>query len=150
MEWTQQELEELYQQTVKKASVDAAFREKLKQDSKAAMEELAGRELPDGFRLKFIEKDPSFDAASCEYLRSWKEAAERLLPSKALFEINTGAISRGYRSGPYPSEDIISYLSGRGAGLILSSDAHSPEDIAYGFGTYGHLATAEFDPSAKQ
>ena len=60
MEWTQQELEELYQQTVKKASVDAAFREKLKQDSKAAMEELAGRELPDGFRLKFIEKDPSF------------------------------------------------------------------------------------------
>ena len=60
MEWTQQELEELYQQTVKKASVDAAFREKLKQDSKAAMEELAGRELPDGFRLKFIEKDPSY------------------------------------------------------------------------------------------
>ncbi|MBO7700967.1 MAG: histidinol-phosphatase [Eubacteriaceae bacterium] len=98
---------------------------------------------------KFIEKDPAFDAASCEYLRSWKEAAEKLLPSKALFEINTGAISRGYRSGPYPSEDIISYLSGQGAGLILSSDAHSPEDIAYGFGTYGHLATAEFDPSAK-
>ena len=60
MEWTQQELEELYQATVKKATVDADFREKLKQNAKTAMEGLAGRELPEGFRLKFIEKDPSY------------------------------------------------------------------------------------------
>ena len=61
MEWTQQELEELYQATVKKATVDAEFREKLKQNARTAMEKLAGRELPEGFSLKFIEKDPSFD-----------------------------------------------------------------------------------------
>ena len=41
MEWTQQELEELYQATVKKATVDADFREKLKQNAKTAMEELS-------------------------------------------------------------------------------------------------------------
>ena len=96
---------------------------------------------------KFIESDPLFDPSSQEYVKAWQEAAERLIPSKALFEINTGAVSRGYRSGPYPSEEIISYLTQNGAGIILSSDAHSEQDIAFGFERYGHLATAEFIPN---
>ncbi|MER2151815.1 MAG: hypothetical protein ABS900_09390, partial [Candidatus Limivicinus sp.] len=60
MEWTQQKLEELYQATVKKATVDAEYRERLKKDARSAMAELAGCELPEGFSLKFIEKDPSY------------------------------------------------------------------------------------------
>ncbi|MBO4360207.1 MAG: histidinol-phosphatase [Eubacteriaceae bacterium] len=99
---------------------------------------------------KFSERDPILDTSCPEYVLAWKAAAENLLASGAVFEINTGAVSRGYRSGPYPAEDIISYLKERGASLIMSSDAHRPEDIAFGFGTFGHLATAQFMPRSRQ
>lgn len=95
---------------------------------------------------KFIEKVPLFDTSSAEYVRAWRTAADALIPTGALFEINTGAVSRLYRTQPYPAQDIISYLTGRGAGLILSSDAHAPENIAFAFDRFGPLATAEFVP----
>ena len=46
-------------------------------------------------------------------------------------EINTGAISRGYRNEPYPSNQILEYIKSKGGYFILSSDSHSKENIAY-------------------
>ncbi len=62
MAWTQNELEELYQKVNKLAAEDADFRKELQADSRAAIEKIAGKELPEGFRLKFIENDPSYNA----------------------------------------------------------------------------------------
>ena len=56
MNWTQKELEELYQAVQKAMTEDPAFREKAKKDARAAVEELAGRPLEEGFRLDFIEQ----------------------------------------------------------------------------------------------
>ena len=49
------------------------------------------------------------------------------------FEINTGAISRGYQKDPYPSDEIIAYLHQRGARFVLSSDSHQKETLMYDF-----------------
>jgi hypothetical protein len=44
-------------------------------------------------------------------------------------------MSRGYRTSPYPSAEIRQYILARGGKLLLSSDAHAKENIAYGFDT---------------
>jgi histidinol-phosphatase (PHP family) len=84
---------------------------------------------------KFIEQDPAFDAAHPRYVAAWQRAADALLATGKPFEVNTGAMSRGYRTSPYPSEDIRRYILARGGKLLLSSDAHAKENIAFGFDT---------------
>lgn len=85
---------------------------------------------------KFIEQDPRFDQRHPRYIRAWQTAADRLLKTGKPFEINTGAISRGYRTEPYPSKEIREYIRQRGGKLILSSDSHRKETIAYRFQDY--------------
>lgn len=80
---------------------------------------------------KFIEREPLFDTEHPRYVKAWKAAADRLVTYDVPFEINTGAISRGYRTQPYPDEEMIAYIKAKGGRLILSSDAHSKENIAY-------------------
>ena len=82
---------------------------------------------------KFIEKDPAFDLHHPRYIQAWKRAADRLLKTGKPFEVNTGAMSRGYRTSPYPSAEIRQYLLERGGRLLLSSDAHEKDFIAFGF-----------------
>ena len=82
---------------------------------------------------KFIEQDPMFDVCHPRYVKAWQAAADALLKTGKPFEINTGAISRGYRTTPYPSADIVRYLKERGGKLLFSSDAHRKEDILFQF-----------------
>ena len=62
MEWTQQNLETLYTQIQKNAMVDAKFRKALLEDPVKTIEKYLGEKLPEGFRLKVIEQDPSYAA----------------------------------------------------------------------------------------
>ena len=61
MDWTQKELEELYQKVNQRALEDAEFRKELQADAHAAIEKVAGRKLPKGFRLETIETDLSYN-----------------------------------------------------------------------------------------
>ncbi len=88
---------------------------------------------------KFIEREPLFDTEHPRYVKAWKAAVDRLVTYDVPFEINTGAISRGYRTQPYPDEEMIAYIKAKGGRLILSSDAHSKENIAYKFEEYEPL-----------
>lgn len=74
---------------------------------------------------KFNEKTPIFDPDNPRYRAAWQKAADRLLPTGAAFEINLGAITRGYRTTPYPSAEIVAYLRDRGARFVVSGDSHS-------------------------
>ena len=85
---------------------------------------------------KFIEQDPGFDVHHPRYVKAWQHAADVLLKTGKPFEINTGAMSRGYRTEPYPAREIRDYLRGHGGKLILSSDSHRKETIAYRFEDY--------------
>ena len=50
-----------------------------------------------------------------------------------IFEINTGAISRGHRTTPYPSEEILEFLGKHGAKAIIGSDSHSADTLDCAF-----------------
>ena len=82
---------------------------------------------------KFNEKQGWFDEGHPRYTAAWRKAADALLRTGKPFEINTGAISRGYRTDAYPARPIREYIRQRGGRLILSSDAHRKEHIAFAF-----------------
>ena len=78
-----------------------------------------------GGRL-FDENDPRYTAA-------WRTAADALLESGKTFEINTGAIARGYRTEPYPSKYIVDYIRRRNGKMVLSSDCHDAAHLCFQF-----------------
>lgn len=88
---------------------------------------------------KFNEDGKLLEENDERYINSYKKACDTLLVQNKLFEINTGAISRGYRTSPYPSSDIYTYLKSNGAKFILSSDSHSKDNIGYKFDDYKKL-----------
>ena len=93
---------------------------------------------------KFNEGGKLFDEQDPRYKAAWKAAADKLLKTGKPFEINTGAMSRGYRLSPYPSKEIRDYLHENGGKLLLSSDAHSKDHLMHMFEQY----EAETDPEA--
>ncbi len=82
---------------------------------------------------KFDEKTPPLFPDSPRYRAVWQPAADQLIAAGKVFEINTGAIARGYRTTPYPSEEILEYWSRKGAKVILSSDCHDKEHLNHAF-----------------
>ena len=85
---------------------------------------------------KYNEGGALFDETHPRYLAAAKKAADALIAAGKPFEINTGAIARGYRSAPYPAPALYAYMKKKGATFLLSSDAHSTETIAYDFEKY--------------
>ncbi len=73
---------------------------------------------------KNIEKAKLFDTASAEYKKAAISAIDALSGKIPFFEVNTGAISRGYRTSPYPTLDLIKEFKARGWGAVISSDCH--------------------------
>ena len=78
---------------------------------------------------KFQEQTPLFDENDPRYISAWKNACNELLKTGRPFEVNTGAISRGYRTTPYPSAEIRQYILQNGGRLIFSSDSHTAESV---------------------
>ena len=50
-----------------------------------------------------------------------------------LFEVNTGAISRGYRTSPYPQMEFLRELHICGFCAVITSDCHDAEKLDCGF-----------------
>ena len=83
----------------------------------------------------FDESDPGYRAAALEALH----AAD---PAETLLEINTGAMSRGYRSAPYPALFLLKEWRAMGGKVILTADAHSAGAVVYGYAQAAELARA--------
>ena len=82
---------------------------------------------------KFNEDGKLFDETHPRYIAAWQAAADRLLKAEIPFEINTGAVSPGYRTAPYPAAPIREYLANRGARFLWSSDSHRADTLCFGF-----------------
>ena len=80
---------------------------------------------------KFNEKYHFFDEEDPRYREPAKAALQSLLRQNALLEINTGAMSRGWKKEPYPGKFLLQQLGKQGAKVILSSVAHRREDLLY-------------------
>lgn len=78
---------------------------------------------------KFNEKFHYFDEDSKRYKDIALNALEEVAKYGKIFEINTGAISRGWRTAPYPALFILKRLKELNAPVIVNSDSHSKENI---------------------
>ena len=70
------------------------------------------------------------------YLAAAKKAIDKLIAAGKTFELNVGAIARRYRTVPYPAPALLSYILEKGGKLMLASDAHTPQNIAFAFDIY--------------
>ena len=105
--------------------------------------ECTGADIIGHFDLvtKYNEGGVLFDEQDPRYVRAWRAAADALLEYGVPFEINTGAISRGYRTVPYPSADILRYLALNGGRAVISSDCHDADSLDAGFDQAEMLAS---------
>lgn len=82
---------------------------------------------------KFDEMDESLFLSNPAYNKVAEKYIALAAQSGAIFEVNTGAISRGYRSSPYPAKNLLAVLRELNAKVILSSDSHSKDTLLFGF-----------------
>ena len=82
---------------------------------------------------KFSERTDYFDTLSEEYVKTAVNAIEALEGKVPYFEVNTGAMARGYRSAPYPADNLIGEFRKRGFGAIITTDCHSKELLSFGY-----------------
>ncbi len=82
---------------------------------------------------KHSENRRFFDEDSKEYRYFAINALEQLAGKIPYFEVNTGAMARGYRTSPYPAPFMLDELRRLGFGAIISSDCHDARFIDCGF-----------------
>ena len=82
---------------------------------------------------KFNERRPLYDTAARVYRDAAFAAMETLSKAGKIFEINSGAISRGWRTTPYPAEKLLRHLKSIGGRILISSDAHTSEAMTCAF-----------------
>ena len=63
------------------------------------------------------------------YLAAAKNAIDKLIPFGKPFEINVGAINRGYRTTPYPDKTLLAYIKEKGGKIVINGDCHSIDHL---------------------
>ena len=81
---------------------------------------------------KFNERLPLIDTGNSRYKKASENAVYELLKTPAIFEINTGAISRGYRTTPYPADCILDLIAESEKPFVVNSDSHSIDTVDFG------------------
>lgn len=75
------------------------------------------------------DKGKFIDVTSKEYLDLGFEAIHAIADKIPFFEVNTGAISRGYKSNPYPQIEFLKEFKECGFGAVITSDCHDKNFI---------------------
>lgn len=75
------------------------------------------------------EKGNFIDVSDENYLKMGFDAIHALGGKIPLFEVNTGAISRGYRTSPYPQIEFLREFHRCGFGAVITSDCHDKNHI---------------------
>lgn len=82
---------------------------------------------------KLDEQYGPYFMGNTEYEKLAEQALREALKSDCIFEINTGAISRGYRKTPYPAVNLLRVMQKENAKIILSADSHHKDTIDCAF-----------------
>lgn len=78
---------------------------------------------------KFNEKGNFFYDSCPVYTNASLLALDTVLESGAVIEVNTGAISRGYRTAPYPAVPLLKRIWEKKGRVIITTDAHAADTI---------------------
>ena len=73
---------------------------------------------------KYDELGEPYFLGRPEHDRVARDCIQKLAKDNLLFEVNTGAISRGIRNTPYPAPFILHEIKRAGGDIILNSDCH--------------------------
>ena len=82
---------------------------------------------------KFDRNNEIFSPKEERYKKAALGALEALLEKNSVFEVNTGAMSRGYKDAPYPDIWILEEIKKRTGRVILTSDCHDAKHLDYAF-----------------
>lgn len=82
---------------------------------------------------KYDEKEMPIFLNNTAYNKVAEDYIKKATTSNCIFEVNTGAIARGYRSMPYPSENLLYILRKENAKIIISSDCHDKNKLDWHF-----------------
>lgn len=107
-----------------------------------AIAERTGCQIVGHFDLitKFNEGDSLFDTGHPRYVSAALEALDRLAQHGVILEINTGAMSRGYRSTPYPAPALLRAMRERDLPICITSDCHDRANLLFAFPQAEELA----------
>lgn len=82
---------------------------------------------------KFDEVNEPRFLSNDEYIKISEKYMLEAMKNDVVFEVNTGAISRGYRHFPYPNENLLFLLKKHSGKIILSSDSHKVGTLDFYF-----------------
>ncbi len=83
-----------------------------------------------------------FDEEDPRYLGPALEAMEAVCRDGGMLELNTGAMTRGQRSVPYPAPRLLRAARKFGGALVLASDCHDAKNLLSFFDEAAALAKA--------
>lgn len=89
---------------------------------------------------KFNEGGALFSEDDPRYRRAALDAVDALCEQGAVFELNTGAMAKGYRTVPYPARFLLERIRNRGGKVILNADCHDKEKLLFGLEDAERLA----------
>ena len=84
--------------------------------------------------MRFNDEWHYLDEDNPKYWNYALEAMEYLVSEGVPFEVNTGAVNRGWKKQFYPSCRLLKELKVLGGEVVICSDAHRKEDICGNFG----------------
>ena len=73
------------------------------------------------------------DTEDPEYRAAAIHAVHALTGKVQYFEVNTGAVARGYRTAPYPAPFILEELRKCGFRAVIASDCHDKNFLDFGY-----------------
>lgn len=80
-----------------------------------------------------IAKFSLFDESDPIYQRTALEAMDAILETDAIFEVNTGAMARGYRKIPYPVDFLLRHILEKKGRITWGADCHATQNTDYAF-----------------
>ena len=95
-----------------------------------------------GLVTKYNEDGKMIDINNPKYREAAMETFRCAAKHGTIVEINTGAMSRGYRKSPYPMLHELQYLRELGGRIMINSDCHRAEWIDFAFPQAVELAKA--------
>lgn len=82
---------------------------------------------------KYNDITGMIDTGSAVYQRAALESLERCCKAGGYLEINTGAISRGYRKDPYPAIPLLQAWREMGGDVTIGTDSHHESTVDAAF-----------------
>lgn len=74
-----------------------------------------------------------FDEREAWYVEAVKKCLDTIRKTSSVIEINTGGMARNNNKEQYPSTMILKLIKERNIPLVVNSDAHTPDKIAFKF-----------------